>query len=239
MHSNGKSEYSSINISTRVLHSVFGAHFFSNWLNIIKKVNDKHADVKKYSFFMQNNITPYHVNTNTNTDYSDGVKKFMRIMIYHLLGDGNAANPVYPINDTDFFKRRYRSVTINTINTADPSNRVAANDIIRNNNNQFVNYIKSLKLNDSSSDDFVPTFFKDLGKGAVDKIFDNLTLVDDWIAWGPDGKGKILMSDNADTVSFDHPDAGAVRLEAIPNPSLGKLKGAEYYLKQLFIKMGT
>ena len=219
-----------------------------HWWDIMKKVSNRNADTKKYDYFMQSVTQDKHVDTSQDAGYSDGVKKFIRSMIYNILGDGNPAlpanagqHPVYPINETPFFKRPYRFVSIESINATNPSTEDA---IIKNTNSAFENYINSLKLKDSSeSDEAGKAFGISLGtnlvKGAVNNILDKLTLVDDWVVWNPDSKGKILMSDNSETVSLNHPDVGTVNLEAFPSHTVGKAKSAEVYFKKMFIKIGT
>ncbi len=207
-----------------------------DWVKKIREIGTGDT-VVKYDYFVRKNFVKRKVEISTNRDYASGIDKvFKRCLCYLILGDSWHAPGIEPINKTEFIKSR--NLQVDSINVDNGHSVVTkVNDIIYNNNNGWADYINSLKLKDTSEDQF--------GKAFKQSIYANLdkkalTYIPEYHVWKADVKGNILMSDSSDTISLDHSGVGNVQLKADANSQLSKktLDEAEKYLRKLLISVG-
>lgn len=188
-----------------------------DWLKKIKEINNKTG--VNYGYFVGDNFAARTVDAANSPDYNSMVKRFKRYMLYHILGDtGHGFAPA--INNVKLF--RNRNIQISAINEQPVVQ--STNDIIEN-DNSWAQYANSLVLADTTSEGgFLGTLASELVKKLDDKL---LSLSPESKIWKSDVKGKILMSDSTDTISFEHPAAGGVSLKAEGNTQFDKKTVAE------------
>lgn len=209
-----------------------------NTLDWIAKINqfNNNDDAINYAYFVGDAFAPKRIDVTTNADYTTGVKKFKRVMIYNILGDGAADSPV---NEVKFIKKR--KIKVSKINrTADlvPAEVASANDVA-NGGEKWSDYANSLQLDDATTEaGFLDTLGKELMKVVDEKL---LTYTPEKNVWKSDVKGQILMSEGTDTISLEHPAEGGVALKASSNTQFSKETKAEAskYISRLLIEIGS
>lgn len=206
-------------------------------LDWVKKINEiKKGSNINYAYFVDN-FTAKTVDINYSNDYTEGIKKFNRCLLYNILGNSSTV-PVpgsEPINKTDFLKNKNSKISINVDKSSIPPKMVASiSDIINNENNGWANYINSLKI-DEGKEDFLYAFVHSFEQLLDKKI---LTLAPERDVWRADFEGKILMADSSDTITINHQNGNGVSLKSESNVQLIKDEEQENYLYNQLLTLG-
>ncbi len=190
-----------------------------------------------YSDFVTSNFLAFHNEYDEKED-----KEVIRKMCFLVLGSSNNTDS-NPVNKIDFMQNRKMGVSF--VDAPDPNpvpagykrmtdvqyDTLADNDV-------WNAYVRSLCLDDNSGD---ASLLSNLGKGFMKKLDEKLlTLSPERDVWSSDGKGRILMSDSAETLSFNNTPTSGVTIKADGNPKLDKKHKDEavIYLKRLLSDIG-